>query len=853
MFDSISLLDVIKEGGYEASLITTFNANLPFYEEVVLRRLAAAGCQQNIVLMDQAQCIASWSAEATRPKLAGAAYSLVPLRVAGAFHPKVCILVGKKKATVLVGSHNLTLSGFGYNREVCNRIDVVGKDDEEGRAALSLAWKMVTEWIQVGGADLPPALIESVLSFSKNITLISRPSTVGESSILHQHPGSTPLLEQIQKAVTGDVIRIGVIGAFFDKELAFLGQLHARWPRAEVVVAIDPDTVHLPQVSDVQARFVDVRPIFSVVEGGNKYLHAKALFIEQANEFDHVFISGSANPSRPAWLGEHGANIEAVVVRKGRAARLAAEKLTLTEMFSLPSISEEELQAAAARSVVETIDPPSTSEEFFVGISDGQSQVTIAVGTTEPLIDHVRVLSGDEKILREESSIQVQGGLVVIALDNHIKDVRSCELYSDGVLVGRAMVAHPHMLGAAVKPAHRQIRDALGAIDPSGENISEMLKAVEKAVFDTSNEEQIESELRGRRGSSSGSVGGARPESLEISVSELTSRKTKRRKLVEHADIVTLIDLLSRKVGQELREAESIPTDSAGRSEEELIGTEDEAEGEGDSGSGARTDGEPAVMADAEIAKTVAAKVGKLISKMLKKLTGADDEEQQARALIQLIAVVSLIKELSRIERLDRWRRARVALVSNDDRRALLDQAVTSLFGSRTRLIDALSEEGEESHEAFQLRLLLLWLAWAVKEKVPDGDVDKFNDDLPKTLKARALFLALAPPIAGDEVAYGELQGFIKATRSPNPPAVAGSESWMRRTIEFAELWSRELDEAPRIDVGGCCLVADGRYPRVVTRVTDDSVTLCEHEDAPRTYQRRSVIPVHPAGLMLMT
>ena len=33
MSDGISIFDVIKRGGFEASLITTFNATLPFYEE----------------------------------------------------------------------------------------------------------------------------------------------------------------------------------------------------------------------------------------------------------------------------------------------------------------------------------------------------------------------------------------------------------------------------------------------------------------------------------------------------------------------------------------------------------------------------------------------------------------------------------------------------------------------------------------------------------------------------------------------------------------------------------------------------------------------------------------------------
>lgn len=69
MSDGISIFDVIKRGGYEASLITTFNSTLPFYEEVVLRKLVSAGCRHNVVLMDRSQCAAAWESEATRPRL----------------------------------------------------------------------------------------------------------------------------------------------------------------------------------------------------------------------------------------------------------------------------------------------------------------------------------------------------------------------------------------------------------------------------------------------------------------------------------------------------------------------------------------------------------------------------------------------------------------------------------------------------------------------------------------------------------------------------------------------------------------------------------------------------------------
>jgi hypothetical protein len=85
--EAISILEVIKRGGFEASLITTFNATLPFYEEVVLRKLVSAGCRHNVVLMDRAQCAVSWASEATRPRLAGYGYTLLPVSAPGAFHP----------------------------------------------------------------------------------------------------------------------------------------------------------------------------------------------------------------------------------------------------------------------------------------------------------------------------------------------------------------------------------------------------------------------------------------------------------------------------------------------------------------------------------------------------------------------------------------------------------------------------------------------------------------------------------------------------------------------------------------------------------------------------------------------
>lgn len=846
MPDSVSLLNVIKQGGFDASLITTFNASLPFYEEVVLRRLVAAGCQQNIVLMDHAQCSLSWQSEATRPRLAGVAYSLLPVRVPGAFHPKVCILTGKKKSAVLIGSHNLTLSGFGYNREITNWVQITDRRDREGNALLDSVWLMVREWIELARETVPPSLIEAVLSFSRTIAPLS-PLDVSTTTVaLYQRPGGPSLIEQVGARVKGDVRRIGVIGAFFDRDHAFVAHLLERWPQAEVVVAIDPETVHLPSVPEVRARFVDARLLWTHADSrGDKYLHAKALYFEQADADGNALISGSANPSRPAWMGNrNSANIEAVVMRMGRNAQASAEALGLRGMFALPELSVGELEAAAARSIADIRATDESAERFWIGVALSPNELRIAVPDSTIELDSVRLLNDSQDVIQENIELTRMGDVLVVPVSIDIKQVRVCDLFRNGERVARAMIAHPHLLTTATHSSHRQVRDALGALDPSGESITEMLKAVESAIFAPSAEDEVQSEVRSQRGFSQGdTASGGRPDKLEISITELRQVK-KRRRLVESSDIVTLIELLTGRIGQELQTHSTVPVDRSGRNEEEQVDQDDEEETSDDP---PYVDAQVETLQDAEIARRIARKMTKLISKMLQKLMSVDQPESKTRALVQLIAVLSLVKELVRIERLPRWRTTREFLVLEADRRRLLDESMQCLFGSRTRFIETLTDDTHvEAEEGTQLRVLLLWLAWSLGDKVPESTVDPFDREGQNELvRTKAMFLALAPVVATDAAAGDELRRYTAVTLRPNPLAAERADRWIRLINEFGRFWSAELSDAPQIEVGGCCLVGDGRYPRVVAEVHGERVGFWDYGSI-RSYQRGFVIAVEP-------
>ena len=96
----------------------------------MLRRLVNAGVRHNVLMMDASQY--AHSLTANPPRLAGRHYTLMPVKVNGAFHPKLVVLTGKQKGLILVGSHNMTLAGFGFNRELTDLVRIQGYGGPRG-------------------------------------------------------------------------------------------------------------------------------------------------------------------------------------------------------------------------------------------------------------------------------------------------------------------------------------------------------------------------------------------------------------------------------------------------------------------------------------------------------------------------------------------------------------------------------------------------------------------------------------------------------------------------------------------------------------------------------------------------
>ncbi|MBG6332826.1 hypothetical protein I5I23_25535 [Pseudomonas aeruginosa] len=840
MSDEVSLLEVVKRGGYEASLITTFNATLPFYEEVLLRKLVAAGCRHNVVLMDRRQCAASWESQATRPRLAGHAYTLLPIGVSGAFHPKVCLLLGAKKASILVGSHNLTLSGLGFNREITNWIEVGGAKDGEGAAVLKAVWLMLREWIELERGKAPEPLLESALAIGRFISpLIATAGDMGSPAVLAQGPRGQALIDQLAERITAPVRRIAVLGAFFDRQLALLKELKARWPAADIVVGIDPDSVQHPGSYDGEiVRYVDARE----ATDRTGYLHAKVLYFETHDPAADVFVSGSANPSRPAWIDGANGNVEAVVLQTGSAARRAAEATSMLSLFELPELEPDAFTAIQARNEATEIEQ-TTSLPLLSGFSNGDSGlIRISYRGEQMSVTAAVVLGPNQEKLETLAPLDLRDDEVVFRAKVEATEIRSCLLEQDGRPIARAMILHPSMIESSSRSSKQyQIRSALSELGSSDGDISKVIASVERVIFAEQSDHEIQMAIRECRDKKHALSAENGPTSLVISVSDMARMKRKQR-VLKSGDLAYLIDVLMRRLSDGL-EVQSIEVDRTGRSEEEQVGQEDD---------GSEQTSEPVEkpqFSDAEIALAVARKARALSRKMVEQLKlASQDESRKVSASIQLIAVLALIRELRHLDKQKRWRATGQDLVEERDRRYLLDESIRYLLGSESRLLEVIDKTiDDNADETMQLRTLLIWLAWDLGDELTAKVSLMWGaDEKLRRLQTNAVFLRLMPSIAADQGASAELRESIQRTLKTTPSASIQAEQWLGLHLAYGSSWSQGQKDIEEFELGGYCRVPSlDDEPRVIVELDQNNVGFWDFDDV-RKFKRDRVVALMP-------
>jgi hypothetical protein len=772
MNERISIIDQIRSSGFEASLITTFNAYLPFYEDVVLRHLMGSGVRHNVLLMDASQ--AALAVDRHPPRSAGRYYTLAPIKVNGAFHPKVILLVGKRKGMLLVGSHNLTLSGFGYNREMSNLIQYHGQDDFEAAAIINSAWQNVIGWAESQAESLPGHILDMVKKVQDFAPWLkdSAGTFSNDCRVLSAGPDAPTLWQQmVDFTAAGPVKRVVVSGAFFDANLSFLERVRSDLSPTELIVGIDPATVQFPVGKELPGvSFVNCAGL-GPAEKDDKhsgYLHAKSLLIEQ-EDGEMVLAVGSANPSYPAWLAPGvSQNVEMMIARKGKDAEVAAEELGLLAIASMSPLSEQEW--AVAKRNWEREDEP--------GINDAAAQIVIALATDNdirfrvpgvtfpPVLDCEIAATFEGLPLKRLANL---AGSEYILSTEDINAVATFFRFKIGDKCFTGLIQYSKQIeGLSRTGSQRKFNEALASLTTGMPNIEHFVECI-KDIIKISDKVAVTRpapamSLQGYSDKTAGQKEGAE---LSIGLDEVVERNHPRKQRLRASDdLGYLLDVLlynlrdESPIGLDVAMEER---DAKGRSEEEQVDADDEEEIL--LTQPVPDDQSPPVATDRGTLAVCHYKVGSLVSTACDKLEALKQNKLEMPQFIVIMAgILSALRLLRGLDGKVPWIGAGQTAVPRKELRKLFNKIVEIIFDGDKSIICLENSfiQLKDADEFARLKGLIIWLAWesgiALTRRKP---FNESAEERTARLGANRYFVATAQLIAGDEDVISEARQSI--------------------------------------------------------------------------------------------
>ncbi len=795
---STSLLEHISESGFRSSVFTTYSCYFPFYEEVVLRRLMAAGCVHNILLVDANRCAEAFAFEDLRPRRAGRDYTLVPVNVGGAFHPKLFLRLGKSKGSLLVGSHNITLSGFGLNDEVTNIFRHEG-------AALRTHGAVFRQALDYLGQFMPtclPDVVEAFESVRLGVPWLDGPLGVGsqERKFLTESGTSDDLWSQVVPLVPREVKTAFVGGPFFDPTLAMVRRLQQEVRPRRLVIGIDPsgaqiDPIEAGKLDGVEwVNIAGVPQIPQRREGALRPLHAKVFWFSGMH--DELLVTGSANPSVAAFFAlPNLRNAEAVVADRTKGA---ADRLNVEGLLAAPAITSAEWREIASR-----------QESALKQGADEPRRILMATPTTTGFVaqDALEVGLVFDAMDDQDAplgKVVVAGGGIIEATDSIRDAARYLETRSGPVhtfvVIHRAEDIAKNIGG----DTRKALQHALGALEEDPTQLDALLKLTEKVIFD-SGEVVRTTPLRSADSVNAGREEPAAPASLALEAGGRKNSAARKRSLAS-GDIVVLLDALIRRLGEGLSASTPRP-----RSEEEEIGADEE------NGGGLA----PEALDVEVLAKACRGKVRRLIKRMAGQLELSKELDNARRGIVQLAAVLGVIRTLRIIEQRPEWKRARQELVDRDDEWSLFQDAVIAIaWGADAMANRAVAENNGEGFDELSVVIgLLAWLAWDVETDISTASQRMdFGDSKEDDWYAIQLLAVLGPWFASDELA----QATIRESLARTPRFRVDAERWLFRHLDALEALSivessvEEHGKRGRVaQAGDLVILRAGEAPRV--------------------------------------
>lgn len=300
--------------GYHTAVLTTYSINFNHFDNQCLRALHSKHINQIHLLTDRRQtdCAVEFSIGATRRL--GTDYSVSSIICDGAFHPKICLVLGNDAAMMVAGSGNLSMGGSGKNHEIFTGF-MFDAEDATQKPLIVETWHYLARFRSQTAGYAAKLLWQDITSECQWLNG-AKPARhkaydIGnglEARLLYND--GTTIFSQMAEAIAGtSVSSITVASPFFDSDGALLRLLQRKFNcRVDVLLqskcTLPPNRMR----ANDNIRFYD----FDSTQRGEKQiggkgysrmLHAK-IFCIHTNRGQYCIV-GSANATMPAFCTGH--------------------------------------------------------------------------------------------------------------------------------------------------------------------------------------------------------------------------------------------------------------------------------------------------------------------------------------------------------------------------------------------------------------------------------------------------------------------------------------------------------------------------------------------------------------------
>ena len=303
-----SILSILENSqGYDVALLTTFNFEIDFFEKAVLNRLIKNDVRKVSVYIDSRE-LAKAVSRAVSGNI-GVRYVVNPVEMQGAFHPKIILLLGEKKARLIIGSGNLKTSGYYINNEVYGCLDY-SPGRPEFRRIIYDAIRFFEECNR-----FTPGLDTELLNEVRRRPYY-RPAPECERAHLLGN-GTLSILQQVRRLITDKVEEIKIAVPYYDNGLVGLRAIRETWPDAGIRLYLQHKWCTYQKPDNDDAKELVFESIDSEENDNNHFYHGKVFLLKTADSDYLLYGSSNCTQSAVTKSKEEGGNYECDILIKG--------------------------------------------------------------------------------------------------------------------------------------------------------------------------------------------------------------------------------------------------------------------------------------------------------------------------------------------------------------------------------------------------------------------------------------------------------------------------------------------------------------------------------------------------------